>query len=87
MTDGTSQLIVERVDFLPSRPDWIFVTGTLSGDPVSVGDKVSIHNGDQATSTIIKSIEIHSRPGKTTILLDADLRPIVTAGTVIRREQ
>ncbi|MFE9580130.1 hypothetical protein ACFYO1_27350 [Nocardia sp. NPDC006044] len=86
MTDGHSQLIVERVDYLPSRPDWIFVTGTLSGEPVRVGDEVSICHGDQATSTTIKSIEIHTRPGKTTILLDAGLRPIVTSGTVINRQ-
>ncbi|MFQ6394283.1 hypothetical protein ACLMAJ_12575 [Nocardia sp. KC 131] len=81
-------MVVERVDLLPSRADWIFVTGTLSGEPVSIGDEVSIQNGDQTTVTTIKSIELHShsRQGKTTILLDAELRSIVTAGTVINRQ-
>ncbi|WP_194838251.1 hypothetical protein [Nocardia sp. XZ_19_369] len=87
MSDGTSRMIVERVDLLPSRADWIFVTGVLSGEPVSIGDAVTIHNGDQTTGATIKSIELHGRPGKTTIMLDAELRPVVTAGTVINRQQ
>ncbi|MCC3332937.1 hypothetical protein [Nocardia abscessus] len=87
MTNEVSRMVVERVDVLPSRAGWMFVTGVLSGDPVNIGDQVTIRNGDQATLTTIKSIELHSRPGKTTIVLDADLRSIVTAGTVIQRQE
>ncbi|WP_216912442.1 hypothetical protein [Nocardia noduli] len=84
MTDEISRLIVERVDVLPSRAGWMFVTGVLSGEPVNIGDRVFIRNGEQATVATIKSIELHSRPGMTTIVLDADLRSIVT---VIQRQE
>jgi len=87
MTDEISRLVVERVDVLPSRAGWMFVTGVLSGDPVDVGDRVSIRHGEQSTVTTIRSIELHSRPGITTIVLDADLRSIVTVGTVIQRQE
>ncbi|WP_024801660.1 hypothetical protein [Nocardia sp. BMG51109] len=85
MTNAISHLVVERVDVLPGRAGRIYVTGALSGEPVSIGDTVSVQNGDETTTTTIKSIEIHSPPGKTTIVLDADLRPIINAGTVIQR--
>ncbi|MFJ1459323.1 hypothetical protein [Nocardia sp. N2S4-5] len=85
MTNSISHLVVERVDVLPGRAGRIYVTGVLSGEPVSIGDTVSVQNGDETATTTIKSIEIHSPPGKTTIVLDADLGPIVNAGTVIQR--
>lgn len=87
MTDPVSRMVVERVDFLPSRAEWVFVTGVLSGDPVHIGDTVSVDDGAQKTVTTIKSIEIHSPPGKTTIALDAGLRSLITTGTVISRRE
>lgn len=85
MTDTTSQLVVDRVDVLPTRPQWILVTGELSGPPLHIGDTITIqHHGH--TTTQIQSIEIHSPPGKTTIMLNADLHHIVTAGTILSRE-
>ncbi|MFF7944548.1 hypothetical protein ACFZC5_32985 [Nocardia gamkensis] len=86
MTDTVSRMIVERVDFLPTRAQWVFVTGTLSGAPVHIGDTVAVEDADQRTVTTIKSIEIHSPPGKTTIALDVALRPLITTGTVISRQ-
>jgi len=86
MNTANSTLVVERVDVLPSRPQWIFVTGVLSGEPIRVGDTVYIRNDNQKpVATTIKSIEIHSPPGKTTVMLDVESRPIVTAGTVVSR--
>ncbi|MET7771914.1 hypothetical protein [Nocardia sp. NPDC005366] len=87
LTNEVSRMVVERVDVLPSRAGWMFVTGVLTGEPVNVGDQVSIRNGNQATVTTIKSVELHSRPEKTTIVLDAELRSIVTVGTVVQRQQ
>ncbi|MFC8527748.1 hypothetical protein [Nocardia sp. NPDC057227] len=87
MTEELSRLVVERVDVLPSRAGWMFVTGVLSGEPVNIGDRVAIQNGELSTITTIKSIELHSRPGLTTIVLDSDLRSIVTVGTVIQRRE
>ncbi|MGQ4619549.1 hypothetical protein [Nocardia sp. R7R-8] len=66
--------------------EWVFVTGTLSGDPVHIGDMVAVEDADQPTVTTIESIEIHSPPGKTTIALDVALRPLITTGTVISRQ-
>lgn len=87
MTDKIARLDVERVDIVPSRADWMFVTGVLSGEPVNIGDRISVHNGDQTTVTTVESVELHCRPGKTTIVLDAELRSTVTAGTVIQRQE
>lgn len=70
---------------LSRAADWMFVTGALSGEPISVGDEVSIRDSDQETVTTVESVELHSRPGKTTIMLGADLRSIVAAGTLVQR--
>jgi hypothetical protein len=85
MTEPVSTMIVERVDHLDSRPQWIFVTGVLSGYPLSRGDAVTVCTGDAELSTTIEAVEIHTRPGKTTIMLASDLRPNVTTGTAILR--
>jgi translation elongation factor EF-Tu-like GTPase len=87
VTANGSRLMVERVDSISSRP-WIFVTGHLDGGPLAVGDSVSIHDADQPViRTVIRSIEIHNAPGKTTIMLDASLKPSVRAGAVIVRAE
>ncbi|WP_109522610.1 hypothetical protein [Nocardia aurea] len=87
MNGEVSWLVVERVDVVPSRADWMFVTGALTGEPISVGDEVTIRDSDQVTVATVESVELHSRPGKTTIVLGADLRSVVTAGTVVQRRE
>ncbi len=85
MTETGSQLIVERVDSLPGRPSWIFVTGTLSGQPLTVGDTIIIHHDHENCSAIIRTIELHTSPGKTTIALDSEVKSIIEEGTLISR--
>jgi hypothetical protein len=86
MTTPRTRLTVERVDSLSRRPSMVFVTGVLEGEPLRIGDSVAIHESDRTvTRTVIRSIEMHSAPGKTTIVLDADLRPLVRTGVVISR--
>ncbi len=85
MTEPISRLVVERVDALNSRPQWVFVTGTLSGKPVSIGDTLVIRHAEGPTEATIRTIEMHNPPGKTTIALDSGLKPIIMAGTVIDR--
>jgi len=80
-----AHLIVENVHRISRRP-WIFVTGRLEGGTLAIGDDVSISNGNNAgTSTVIRSIELHGPPGKTTIAVDADLESAIGAGAVITR--
>jgi hypothetical protein len=85
MTEPISRMVVERVDALNSRPQWVFVTGTLSGEPVSIGDILVIHHASGSAEATIRTIEVHSPPGKTTIALDSGLKPIIMAGTIIDR--
>ncbi|AGL18680.1 hypothetical protein [Actinoplanes sp. N902-109] len=84
-TGGTSRLVVENIHKLSRRP-WIFVTGRLEGDPLRIGDSVTVRgDGDVAVPAVVRSIELHGAPGRTTIALDATLGTEVTAGTVIAR--
>jgi hypothetical protein len=78
-------MVVERIDILSSRSQWIFVTGTLTGEPISIGDTLSIQYVDGPIAATIRTIEMHSLTGETTIALDAELKPIMTPGTVIER--
>ncbi len=85
MIEPISRMVVEHVDTLRSRPQWIFVTGVLSGEPISIGDTVTIrHSGGPAAATV-RTIEMHSAPGRTTIALDSVLKPIVGPGTILER--
>ncbi|WP_232534204.1 hypothetical protein [Plantactinospora sp. KBS50] len=69
-----------------SRRPWIFVTGRLEGESLRIGDTVTISSADQsAISTTVRSIEIHSAPGQTTIAIDASLKPTVQVGAAICR--
>jgi hypothetical protein len=79
-------LTVERIDSLSRRPSMVFVTGVLEGEPLQIGDGVVIQEFDQTLAhTVVRSIEMHSAPGKTTIVLDVDLKPLVRPGVVISR--
>jgi hypothetical protein len=77
-----STLVVERVDSLPSRPSRVLVTGPLDGEPLSVGDDVAVYDGERLVAeTTIRSIEIHSAPGRTTLALEA---PVEIGYLVVR---
>jgi hypothetical protein len=81
--EGRSQLVVERVHKLSQRP-WIFVTGRLEGEPLTLGQQVTIRRGDEAIgAATIESIEIHSAPGATTVAIDASFADRVSAGSVL----
>lgn len=85
MTEPISRPLVERINGLRSRAQWIFVTGVLSGEPVHIGDTLAVQHAGGPTEATIRTIEIHTAPGKTTIALDAELKPIVVPGTTIER--
>lgn len=86
MSEPLSRMTVESVATISSRPQWIFVTGVLTGVPVSIGDLISVGNGNEMLSTTIESIEIHSPLGKTTLVLNSSLKAVTTPGTVITRD-
>ncbi|GLY01586.1 hypothetical protein [Actinoplanes sp. NBRC 101535] len=75
-----TRLGVERVDRIGSRP-WVFVTGELDGAPLSIGDELTV---TPERSVVIRAVEFHSAPGRTTIAVDADVAGLVGgAGTVL----
>lgn len=78
-----SVLAVEAVHRVPSRP-WVFVSGQLTGDPLSVGEQVTVRTpGRPEASAEIRGIEFHNRPGLTTITLDAPLDGLVGPGSSV----
>jgi len=86
MTVGGSQLIVERVFRLSSRP-WLLVTGRLEGDPLHIGDRIAVNvTGQPSVPAMIRSIEMHNAPGTITIAVDAELEAVITVGTSIVRQ-
>ena len=81
-----TRIIVERVDRMSSRP-WLFVTGRLEGEPLRVGDELRVISDENPpTAAVIRAIEFHTRPGKTTIAVDGELSSSVTEGTVLVRD-
>jgi hypothetical protein len=81
-----TRLIVENVHRIPSRP-WAFVTGRLEGDELRIGDELTVAHGDvPAAIAVIRSIELHSPPGKTTIAIDADLAGSVQDDAALIRD-
>jgi hypothetical protein len=81
----SSQLTVERTFKLASRP-YLMVVGTLEGEPLTIGDRLTIQTGGHsAGETEIRSIEIHSPHGTTTIALDSDLAEQIGPGSVLVR--
>jgi hypothetical protein len=80
-----TRLVVERVHRVSRRP-WIFLTGRLEGEALRIGDEVTVMYGEAAAvSTIIRSIELHSLPGKTTVAVDVELADSLGEGAVITR--
>jgi hypothetical protein len=80
-----TRLIVENVQRISRRP-WVFVTGRLEGDELRIGDKLLVIHGDlPVASAVIRSIEVHSPPGKTTVAVDAVIADAILAGTVLTR--
>jgi translation elongation factor EF-Tu-like GTPase len=78
-----TRLIVEAVHRISSRP-WVFVTGRLEGGDLQVGDEMAVAHGDvHVGSAVVRSIELHSPPGKTTIAVDADLAGMFSDGAVL----
>jgi hypothetical protein len=81
-----TRLIVENVHRIPSRP-WAFVTGRLEGDELRIGDELTVAHGEVSVATaVIRSIELHSPPGKTTIAIDADLADSIRDGVALIRD-
>jgi hypothetical protein len=81
-----TRLIVENVHRIASRP-WAFVTGRLEGDELRIGDELTVAQGEVPVGTaVIRSIELHSPPGKTTIAIDADLADSVRDGVALIRD-
>jgi hypothetical protein len=80
-----TRLIVENVHRFSSRP-WVFVTGRLEGDELRIGDELTVAHGDTpGVSAIVRSIELHSPPGKTTVAIDAELADAIRDGSVLTR--
>ncbi|MFF5291817.1 hypothetical protein [Paractinoplanes globisporus] len=80
-----TRLIVENVHRVSSRP-WAFVTGRLEGDELRIGDELVVAHGDVPIgSAVIRSIELHSPPGKTTVAIDAEVADSIRDGAVLTR--
>lgn len=80
-----TRLIVENVHRISSRP-WVFVTGRLEGEELRVGDELTVANGDvPGAAAVIRSIELHSPLGTTTVAIDAELADSLRDGTVLTR--
>ncbi|MCP2322918.1 hypothetical protein HDA40_001425 [Hamadaea flava] len=83
----SSQLTVERTFKLTGRP-WLLVTGRLDGEPLNIGDQVTIADpGRPAVAGVVRSIELHSAPGTTTIAVDLELDDRIQPGTVLSRAE
>jgi hypothetical protein len=82
-----SRLTVERTFTLSGRP-WLLVTGVLDGGPLNIGDHVVVQaDGQPSAQAVIRSIEMHSAPGTTTIAVDLALDELIRPGTVVVRPE
>ncbi|MFC7532248.1 hypothetical protein [Actinoplanes sp. GCM10030250] len=80
-----TRLVVERVHRLSSRP-WLFVTGQLEGDALSIGDELTVaYGGATSARAVVRSIELHAAESRTTVAVDADLADAVGEGAVLTR--
>jgi hypothetical protein len=51
---------------------WVYVSGTLEGDELRVGDDVTLAvDGVDVTTTSVRSVESYSPPPITTVAIDA----------------
>ncbi|MEV0272791.1 hypothetical protein AB0H43_28765 [Hamadaea sp. NPDC050747] len=83
----SSQLTVERTFKLTGRP-WLLVTGRLDGEPLNIGDQLTIAGpGQPPVGGVVRSIELHSAPGTTTIAVDLELDDRIRPGTVVSRAE
>jgi translation elongation factor EF-Tu-like GTPase len=81
-----TRLTVEKVHRISNRP-WVLVTGRLEGDALRVGDELTLTDGEaRQGAAVVRSIEIHGLPGKTTIAVDADLADALRDGSVLVRD-
>jgi translation elongation factor EF-Tu-like GTPase len=80
-----TRLVVEIVHRIPGRP-WVFATGRLEGGVLRIGDELVVQNSNvPGTAAAIRSIELHSSPGKTTVAVDAEFVDSLWPGTVLTR--
>jgi hypothetical protein len=80
-----TRLIVEAVHRISGRP-WVFVTGLLEGDDLRLGDEMTVAHGDvNVAFAVVRSIELHGPPGKTTIAVDVDHADTLRDGAVLIR--
>jgi hypothetical protein len=78
-----TRLIVENVHRTSSHP-WAFVTGRLEGDELHIGDELTVTHGNiQVATSVVRSIELHSAPDKTSIAIDAAHADTIQSGTVL----
>jgi hypothetical protein len=81
-----TRLTIERVHRLSSRP-WLFVTGHLEGDALRIGDELTVLDGGAPSGrAVVRSIELHAAPSKTTIAVDVDAVDSVREGAVLARK-
>jgi hypothetical protein len=79
-----TRLIVENVHRPSSRP-WTFLTGRLDGDALRIGDEL-MRSDDPAVSVVVRSIELHGTPGKTTVAVEGAFAGEIETGVVLTRE-
>ncbi|MGK5684862.1 hypothetical protein [Actinoplanes sp. URMC 104] len=78
-------LTVENVHTMSSRP-WVFVTGHLEGEPLHIGDRLSVvRDGIPTATVVVRSIELHSARTTTTVALDGADSGSISEGDVLRR--
>lgn len=78
-----SRLVVERVDTIQGRP-WTFVSGHLRGEPIRVGDTVTLEpvEGEHRTA-VVQAVELHTKKGVTTVAIDLPIDGPVDVGTAV----
>jgi hypothetical protein len=78
-----TRLVVERIDRISRRP-WLFLSGRLEGEPLRIGDELTVAaDGATPATATIRAIEFHTRPGVTTIAVDDSLADSVKVGAVL----
>jgi hypothetical protein len=78
-----THLLVEATHRLSGRP-WVLVTGRLTGGVLRIGDRMSIgYRALPPVEAVIRTIELHTPPGKTTIAVDAELAEHLGEGAVL----
>jgi hypothetical protein len=82
-----SRSTVQRTFRLTSR-DRLLVTGALEGGPLRIGDLVMVQADSQTSArVVVRSIELHSAPGTTTVAMDLAWAELIRPGTVLVRPE